>query len=389
MECVSKETLKFKNNMNVYIDLIIFSLQKSGGISVYWFEFISRIMNHEGPNSSFIVDKYSNKNIFRKKLKLEQVNVYNNDSNSFKFLSRYREINLKIRGESFIFHSSYYRTLSKSVKRENNVKEIVTVHDFIYEHYSSGLKKWLHAYQKKKAIKAADVIICISENTKKDLIHFYPKFSNKDIRVIYNGVSENYYIINEPLANNKTKPYFLFVGSRAQYKNFDFVVKAVSLVDDYILKIVGSKLSKYELILLESNLFGRWQFEDNVDNIQLNILYNHAFALFYPSSYEGFGIPVLEAMKAGCPFIALNGSAITEVAGKAGYLMNNLCLNEFKIGVRLIKENRKELISLGLLQANLFSWDKCFTEILDIYIEINKKMAVNFNIIFLFYLFFV
>jgi mannosyltransferase len=78
-------------------------------------------------------------------------------------------------------------------------------------------------------------------------------------------------------------------------------------------------------------------------------------------------------MKAGCPFIALNGSAITEVAGNAGFLMNNLSLIEFKIGVDLIKTNREKLILLGLIQASLFSWDKCFAEILEIYKEIDKE----------------
>ena len=365
--------------MKIVFDNIIFSLQKSGGISVYWYEVINRILKQSRVSSFFIEDKENSINIFRSNLKIEAINKLKNKVYLFNYLHRFREINLQLRNDSFIFHSSYYRTLSKGIKKKNNIIEVVTVHDFIYERYVNGLKKWVHLWQKKKAIKAADVIICISENTKNDLIHFYPKFSKKDIRVIYNGVSDNYYVINQPKIEFFDKPYFLFVGSRAKYKNFDFAVKAVSLDNEYILKIVGSKLSKNELLLLDLYLFGRWQLLDNVDNIQLNILYNHAFALIYPSSYEGFGIPILESMKAGCPFIALNGSAITEVAGNAGFLMNKLSLIEFKMGVDLIKTNREKLISLGLIQANLFSWDKCFAEILEIYKEIDKKITCNFN----------
>ena len=302
-----------------------------------------------------------------------------NDSN-FKInciLNRYRNLDLNRRNEKFIFHSSYYRTLCKSVKKKNYVKEVVTIHDFTYERFIGGVKKWIHAWQKKKAIQSADVVICISENTKNDLLYFYPQFSNKDIRVIYNGVSEQYSIIPELKKENHSTPFFLFVGSRTTYKNFDFVVKAVSLVDGYFLKIVGGSLSKNELKLLQNYLSGRWQLIENIDNFELNVLYNQAFALMYPSSYEGFGIPIVEAMKAGCPFISLKGSSITEVTGEAGFLMDELNFDEFYNGVELIKINRDKIIELGLLQADLFSWDKCYNEIVNIYKELNNKMMLN------------
>lgn len=363
--------------MDVVIDNIIFSLQKSGGISVYWYEIVSRIINQGGINNLFIEENGKENNIFRNKLTINTKNCILSNFKINSSLNRYSNLDFNIDNKKFIFHSSYYRTLSKNVKKTNNVKEVVTVHDFTYERFSRGLKKWVHSWQKKKAIQSADVVICISENTKNDLLHFYPQFSNKDIRVIYNGVSEQYTIIPELKKDIERTPYFLYVGSRTDYKNFDFVVKALSLVDESILKIVGGSLSKTELTLLETNLSGRWQFLENVDNVQLNVLYNQAFALLYPSSYEGFGIPIVEAMKAGCPFISLKGSSITEVAGEAGFLMNELNFDEFYNGVELIKNNRDKIIELGLLQADLFSWDKCFNEIVAIYIELNKKMMLN------------
>lgn len=363
--------------MHIILDNIIFSLQKSGGISVYWYELISRMLNQSDNKYSFIEENRKDTNIFRNKLKIDpKCNIHSNfKTNSF--LYRYRNLDFNIDNKKFIFHSSYYRTLSKSIKKKNNIQEIVTVHDFTYERFSSGLKKWVHCWQKKKAINAADVVICISENTKKDLLYFYPQFSNKDICVVYNGVSKDYNVIPELKESNHNTPFFLFVGSRIGYKNFDFVVKAVSTLENYVLKIVGGRLSKNELMLLEKNLSGRWQFLENVENVQLNVLYNQAFALLYPSSYEGFGIPIVEAMKAGCPFISLKGSSITEVAGEAGFLMDELNFNEFYNGVELIKKNRDKIIELGLLQADLFSWDKCFNEIVAIYKELNNKMMLN------------
>lgn len=363
--------------MKIVFDNIIFSLQKSGGISVYWYELISRMLNQSDINCLFIEEKSKNGNIFRDQLTIDANYFFFSDYKWSNYLGRYRSLELKTKNDNFIFHSSYYRTVSKSVKKKNNIQEIVTVHDFTYERFSSGLKKWVHSWQKKKAIKAADVVICISENTKKDLLYFYPQFSNKDIRVVYNGVSKDYNVIPELKETNDNTPFFLFVGSRTGYKNFDFVVEAVSTLENYVLKIVGGPLSKNESIFLEKNLSGRWQFLENVDNLQLNVLYNQAFALLYPSSYEGFGIPIVEAMKAGCPFISIRGSSITEVAGEAGYLMEELNIEDFNLGVELIKNNRDKIVELGLLQANLFSWDKCFDEMLEIYKELNNKIILN------------
>lgn len=356
--------------MNVIIDLIAFSLQKSGGVSVYWYEIIDRILIQSDIKPLFIEENSNNDNIFRKELKIEENHTINNKTKLVNYLARYRVINLKIKNQNFIFHSTYYRTLSKVVKKRNNVKEVVTVHDFTYEHFSRGLKKWVHCWQKKKAIKAADVVICISENTKKDLLHFYPQFLSKDVRIVYNGVSSDYFKKEDLEKKDSNSSFFLFVGSRTDYKNFDFTVKAIAQTKDFLLKIVGGNLNYRELSMLNKLIPNRWELYINIDNKELNILYNTAFALLYPSSYEGFGIPILEAMKAGCPFIALNCSSIPEVSGSAGFLIDKLEISLFNDAVSCIKNDREEMIKKGFVQANNFSWEKCHQEILEIYKEI-------------------
>lgn len=358
--------------MNIIIDLVAFSLQKSGGVSVYWYEMIAKMLTQSSIKLLFIEENGKIENIFRKELNIQDDYVISEKSRLFNHLSRYREINLKIKNENFIFHSTYYRTLNKVVKKRNNVKEVVTVHDFTYEHFSSGLKKWVHSYQKKKAIKAADVVICISENTKKDLLYFYPQFSSKNIRVVYNGVSPDYFRIPELKCKNNNSSFFLFVGSRTDYKNFYFTVKAIAQTKDFSLKIVGGNLNDSELLFLNDLIPGRWELCLNIDNKKLNILYNTAYALLYPSSYEGFGIPIVEAMKAGCPFIALNCSSIPEVAGNAGFLMESLDVSSFNEAVSYIKKNREDIINKGFFQANKFSWDKCYQEVREIYKEVHK-----------------
>lgn len=357
--------------MNLIIDLIVFSLQKSGGISVYWYEIVNRILNQKEVDCTFIEESNTIGNIFRKELKIKEFNLCKNKTTIFSFFWRYRALNLKMRSSTFIFHSTYYRTLSKKSKNKNNIKEVVTVHDFTYEHFNKGIKKWVHSTQKKKAIKEADIVICISENTKKDLLHFFPEFLNKDIRVVYNGVSSDYFFIPELKRIQNASPYFLFVGSRASYKNFDFAIKAISQTEKYKLKIVGASLNKKELAMLNRLLPGRWELYINIENEVLNKLYNSAYALIYPSSYEGFGIPLLEAMKAGCPFIALNASSIPEVAGFAGVLIDRLEISLFNEAIDIIDSKREEIIKKGLTQTNNFSWDKCYKEILNIYKELN------------------
>jgi mannosyltransferase len=107
----------------------------------------------------------------------------------------------------------------------------------------------------------------------------------------------------------------------------------------------------------------------------LNILYNNAFCLLYPSSYEGFGIPIAEAMKAGCPVVSSNRSSIQEVADDAGLLVDKIEVEEFvKVILKLEnKEFRDKLILKGLEQAKKFSWDKCFEETLEFYKEVVGK----------------
>mgnify|MGYP003642532373 CR=1 FL=1 len=356
--------------MNIIFDNIIFSLQKSGGISVYWFELISRFLKESEMDNLFLEGNEGGVNIFRNKLGIQSKYIL--DSKDKYFIPRYRDVDLNIVDCKFIFHSSYYRTLSRKTKKYNKVRQVVTVHDFTYELFTKGIKKWTHTIQKKKAIKAADIVICISENTKKDLLHFYPEFASKDIRVIYNGVSEEYYTLPLNIKVNKKVCYFLFVGSRASYKNFYFAIEAISQTKDFVLKIVGPKLTEIEIELLNKYLSQRWGFLENIDNSKLNQLYNEAFALLYPSSYEGFGIPLLEAMKTGCPFIAMNCSSIPEVAGEAGVLLENLSYDQFNIAIATINKERNKIVSKGLEQANKFSWDKCYTETLKVYEELIK-----------------
>lgn len=221
-------------------------------------------------------------------------------------------------------------------------------------------------WQKKNAIKNADVIICISENTKSDLLRFYPEVAKKEIHVIYNGVSDDYYQIAQ-IEKDFTYLNFLFVGSRVFYKNFKFCIDWLNTLDSSVLHIVGGALSKWEQKYLDVKLPGRYVYHGMINNHKLNELYNKSTCLLYPSLYEGFGIPVLEAMRAGCPVIALNCSSLPEVCGSAGVLVDNLSFNDFNTALNTVLTNREELIRRGVLQASSFSWDRCYNQVKIIY----------------------
>ena len=176
----------------------------------------------------------------------------------------------------------------------------------------------------------------------------------------------------------ENQKYLLYVGHRTEsYKNFNVAVKAASLVKEkYKLVIVGEALSDEEKKFVEKEIGNRYLIISKLKNKELNYLYNKAFALLYPSLYEGFGIPIVEAMKTKCPVIAVNSSSIPEVAGNGAILIDNINpLAIFESLKRLENsEFRNQLTERGLKQSEKFNWDNTFNLYIDYYTYLyNKK----------------
>ena len=356
--------------MDLIYDNIVFAIQNHGGVSVVWEELLNRA-GKELDAKYIDVDTTKVNNYNRKRIDIPNDKIISKISCSR--ISRYMPVRLSS-DKSFIFHSSYYRYCTN-----RNAINITTVHDFTYELFRSGLQQKVHTWQKFSAIRHSDAVVCISENTKRDLLRLLPDVDESKVYVIYNGISEKFHQLHEntamyqlPFSSNS---YLIFIGRRDEYKNFDIVVKALSKTK-WNLLIIGSQLNKNEENFVQSFLpKERYKCVSNIDDEILNLYYNYAAALLYPSSYEGFGLPVLEAQRAGCPVIAYNASSIPEVIGCTPLLIDNLTEAEIVSKINLLNDVAliEDIKIEGLRNVQRFSWDKMAQQYIELYNEVGNR----------------
>lgn len=262
------------------------------------------------------------------------------------------------------------------------VPSVVTIHDLSYFYYPSEfLKKDLYQLKNwtKYSLKRADRIIAVSKTTKKDLVRFY-HLPYEKIEVVYNGykkVKIKKLKIKNTIKKLKIKQSFiLYVGTIQPRKNIITLIDAFHLFlkekPDYSLIIVGKKGWLYEKMfekVKELGLEKKIHFPGYLpDNLVAN-LYEKAAMFVLPSFYEGFGIPILEAMNHGCPVIASFASSLPEVGGEACLYFDPSAPKDLKEKILKLIENeelKKELVKKGKNRVKLFSWQKCAQETLGI-----------------------
>lgn len=278
------------------------------------------------------------------------------------------------KGKYHIIHPTHNNSI-EILKYKQNSRLVVTVHDMIHELFPTIFSPNDISIQRKKImVEAADRVIAISQCTKNDLVRITGVNPDK-VDVIYHG---NSLCLPEDAKTRQLQipeKYLLFVGQRNGYKNFNrFVKSAARLIhEDPHLQIVcagGGSFSEHEQQLFKELNISNQISQSWVTDDTLAILYNRSLAFVYPSEYEGFGLPILEAFSCQVPVLCAQASCFPEVAGDACIYFNPTDEEDIYQALRQVHESencRSKLIALGTKRLQLFSWQKCAQETLECY----------------------
>lgn len=272
-----------------------------------------------------------------------------------------------------IWHSTYF-----TMPRMWSGAIVVTVVDMIYElfpHLFNTIGAERFRKQKRRCVLNADAVICISETTRRDLQDFYGMGLDKvwAVPLGYSNTFKRLPSLPERAESPVSGPFLLYVGSRSHYKNFRQLIQAYSLWQrrqEVNLVVVGREWSKDEIdTLTGSGIYDRVRLLDKVDDEALCYLYNTAVALVYPSLYEGFGIPLLEAMACGCPVVASRIPSTIEVAGDCPVYFDPGEKEELVLALdKVLSEGRNsERCLAGLERVKDFSWERTAGQTLKVY----------------------
>jgi len=370
--------------MKIFFDHQIFLLQKYGGISRYICK-LNQYLNYENSesiicapisiNEHFASQKINTINHFKfsrvYKYCTKAFNMYNNFFTSF-YLRKFTP---------HIIHQTYYK---KNYNIKKSIPVVLTVYDLIHEQLYQSYNISKNSKWKEKAIRSADHLICISKKTQSDLLKFYNIEKDKT-SVIHLATDINLMEINFKNFNiNFKKKFILYVGERSRYKNFINLVKSFSLsnylINEFDIICCGSRnfSSEEKKFFTENNLKNNNIIYIDATDSQLYYLYKNATALIFPSKYEGFGLPAIEAISLGCPVIVSDIEVFREILGNNAIYFNPYDIQNIK---KILEENLSskkilEDISIkGLEHSKKFTWKNCVKKTLDIY---KKVLKINF-----------
>jgi len=357
--------------MKILYDHQVFTWQKFGGISRYFFE----LMRHSSDLFEYDVSGIYSENEYMRQL-VEYKNFpiessFRGKSRAVGFINKLNSIKKLKQGNYDVFHPTYYDPYALRYKK--NSPMVIDVHDMIYEKFPSLFSDADNTISnKKKFFEKADVIIATSQNTKKDLLNIYPNIPENKINVIYRG---KIFEAQEKKEKNKCR-YILFTGQRDRYKNFDKFIQAVApLLIRYDLQLfcTGSPYTSLEMDLLRKNNIANRAVCRFMSDVELQDAYEKAVLFVFPSLYEGFGLPILEAFASGCPAALSNSSCFPEIAGNAAiYFDPNSVESIRKTVEEVLLDNalQSQMIENGYIRLKEFSWDKAARQTYELYSNI-------------------
>ena len=347
---------------NVVFGPEIWAAQSNGGISRYIVELANNLNNHVSRNLS-LIPKHSN-SLVAEIEKPVQIRNLKRDLIS---------ISKSFASEKKIYHATYYDFHNLRIAKSLGYLNVITVHDMISEIYPGIPPRFRFVpNQKLKSVLYADGLICVSQSTKNDLMRIYG-VPEKKIKVIHLASSFKMETLNDKQRVKKNN--IIYVGKRSGYKNFSILLQAFCnssfLRENYSLIAFGGGdfNSVEEEFISEFNLNEK-VIQVNGDDSILRDLYLTSSLLVYPSLYEGFGLPPLEAMSLGCPVITSDVSSMPEVgAGAVLYFdpFNVQMLTTLLEQTLTSEKTLKRLSEMGVVRSREFSWQKTASETYDFY----------------------
>jgi len=369
--------------MNIGIDIRCLTEAYYSGIGEYTYNLLRHLLAIDSKNQYFLfynaakatkIPKFDFPNVSYKGFSYPN-KIFNLGIRFLKF----KKIDKMIGGvDIFLTPSFLFTNLS------SDCKKILVVHDLSFELYPEffTLKKrlWHHLINPKKLCRQADVIIAISENTKNDIIRIYQTDPNK-IKVIYQGINE---MFRRPISEaekqkvkdkyNLPDDFIFYLGNLEPRKNIETLILAFQNLKNDSLKLViaGGQAWKYKKIYKlwqQSPVKKRIKFLGYVEASDKPALYSLAKIFIYPSIYEGFGLPPLEAMACSTPVITSFNSSLVEAVDQAGLLIDPNNWNELAETINQLLADKRLQDSLkerGLKHCQKFTWPKAAKEILEI-----------------------
>lgn len=307
--------------MKILYDHQVFTWQKYGGISRYFYELIKEFDKGDDITISTSL-VFSNNHYISDGRLVKHFKLFPNKEfrGKQRLMTPFNKIATlrQLKKQNFdLFHPTYYDPYF--LKYIGDKPFVLTIYDMIHEKFSEMfLPSDKTSERKRLLVEKATKIIAISESTKKDLIELFGTDESK-IEVVYLGNS----MFSKPDAQINfqiPKKYILFVGSRGGYKNFEGFIKSVASIlnqnkELFVVCVGGGKFTSGEMQLLSDLTITEQVVQYNLDDESLAYLYKNALAFIFPSLYEGFGIPVLESFACSCPLLYNNTSSLPEIAG--------------------------------------------------------------------------
>ena len=270
-----------------------------------------------------------------------------------------------LQGEFDVYHPTYYEAATVKIPRRR--RTVLTVHDLIPEKYMADIPRFRQLLDdRRELIATADFIQATSENTRRDLLATFPVDPGR-VRVTYWASCMGNVASLPPPPHQSGRPYFLYVGTRSKYKNFEVLLRAFAssgiLRQNYAVVCFGGTgdFVEPEVEFMQRHGMAECFAYVQGDDATLKGYYEHAVSLVYTSRYEGFGLPLLEAMECGCPPICCSLASVPEVVGDHAIFFDPDDPAGLAMALERVAGDRalRETLSLGgRARGALFSWDR-------------------------------